>query len=329
MKLIADNLIDFEQYQARANSESAHVRPASSWKNMVLSKFHGENQKSGARLPWRVSHDKVRFRPGEVSVWAGVNGHGKSMLLSHAVLGFAAQDERICIASMEMRPDATMYRMTRQAIGKSYPTDDVISEFSDWTDDRLWIYDQQGTVKANRIIALGNYCSEELKIDHLVIDSLMKCGIGVDDYNGQKKFVDELCALGKDTGLHIHLVAHSRKGEKESDKIDKFDIKGASEITDQVDNVMLVWRNKRKEEDMQRTSPTGNHDEEPDALLSCVKQRHGEWEGKIRLWFDRQSMTYNEKDRRALDWVGLQNDLGVSKNNYSSNSSREPGSDDE
>ena len=34
---------------------------------------------------------------------------------------------------------------------------------------------------------------------------------------------------------------------------------------------------------------------DPDAALICCKQRHGEWEGGINLWFDRDSQQYVEQ----------------------------------
>jgi hypothetical protein len=98
------------------------------------------------------------------------------------------------------------------------------------------------------VLALATYVRKELGIDHLVVDSLMKCGIGVDDLTGQKDFVDGLCAIARDTGLHIHLVCHMRKGENERLAPGKFDIKGAGEITDMVDNINIVWKNLRKAE---------------------------------------------------------------------------------
>ena len=50
-----------------------------------------------------------------------------------------------------------------------------------------------------------------------MIDSLVKCGVGVDDYNAQKKFVDALCWAAKQHKVHIHLVNHIRKGNNETE----------------------------------------------------------------------------------------------------------------
>ena len=134
------------------------------------------------------------------------------------------------------------------------------------------------------------YAMTVLKIKHIVIDSLMKCGINGDDYNGQKTFVDRLCWAAKTYGGHIHLVHHMRKGRSESDAPDKFDVKGAGEITDMVDNLVIVHRNKEKERAIENGEHV--HDGICDTTLIVAKQRHGEWEGKIKLWFHKESQRF-------------------------------------
>ena len=152
------------------------------------------------------------------------------------------------------------------------------------------LYDQQGTVTASQVCAVARYCAKALKVTHFFIDSLMKCVSGEDDYNGQKEFVDDLTSIGRDTGMHIHLVHHIRKPSSEANLPSKYDYKGSGSITDQVDNVISVWRNKDKEKKRQEGKPVP--DGEPDAKLICDKQRNGEWEGVIGLWFDRNSQQF-------------------------------------
>jgi twinkle protein len=56
------------------------------------------------------------------------------------------------------------------------------------------------------------------------------------------------CARSKTTTrCGVHLVMHSRKKEDEFAPPGKFDAKGTGTITDLADNVMTVWRNKKKE----------------------------------------------------------------------------------
>ncbi len=81
------------------------------------------------------------------------------------------------------------------------------------------------------------------------------------------------------------------------------DVKGSGSITDQVDNVLLVWRNKPKERDVQAGKKVA--DGEPDALLICEKQRNGEWEGRFTLWFDRDSQQYvGSQGAQPLNFFG-------------------------
>ena len=298
-------------YWFNKHPEAREVRPAYAYAEVVKDFFHGEKADRGALLPWSKTHQNIKLRPGEVSIWAGVNGHGKSMVLNHVILDVLTQGERACIASFEMKPERTMGRMSRQAVGVNQPSPQAIDDFHEWTDGKLWLYDKQGTAKPKEILAVLRYCSYGLMhrgtkapITHFVIDSLMKCGIGEDDYNGQKAFVDELCAHARDSGMHIHLVAHSRKTESERKVVDKFDVKGSGSITDQVDNVFTVWRNKRKEDEAQKQ---GNQDaeilKEPDCLLICSKQRNGEWEGKIGLFFHKASLQYTAIEGRPIPYV--------------------------
>ncbi|WP_429497285.1 AAA family ATPase [Robbsia andropogonis] len=302
--------VNFDEYLTADDDGMSKVRPASEFVDGVIAMFHEQAEASlGSTSPWPKVGDKVRFRSSEVSLWAGINGHGKSGALGYVISHILSQGGRACIASMEMKPEQTMGRMTRQAAGNACPTPKFIADFHTWTDDRLWIYNQVGQVDWRRMVAVARYCRNELGIDHIVIDSMMKCGIKPDDYGTQKEFVDALCTLAKDTGIHVHLVHHMRKGEREMNKVpDKFDIKGAGEIVDLVDNAFIVYRNKAKEEIMQRErDPEKRKAQEqiPDVMLICAKQRHHGWEGTIRLWFDPASQQLLEDPRSATQYLDL------------------------
>jgi twinkle protein len=288
--LTLDDISDLDQYLAENPSE-VNVQPAWMLQKAVIDKMYGAQANIGADLPWSKTHGLVRLRPGEVSVWAGVNGHGKSLVLNQVMLSCMEQGERVVIASMEMPPVSTMMRMVKQAAGRNNPSERFIEDFHNWTENKLWLYDQVGTVSSKIMLAVIRYCAKSLRSagermppHHFVIDSLMKCGMGVDEYNKQKWFIDSLTAIAKDYNMHIHIVAHSRKRENEKGIMDKFDIKGAGEITDMADNVFTVWRNKTKEHESKKPNPSKEITDQPDCIVNCDKQRHGEWEGRISLW---------------------------------------------
>ncbi|MCX7161491.1 MAG: AAA family ATPase [Rhodocyclales bacterium] len=291
MATLLNDTIDFGAYMD--DTDAAHkVRSTEVFVEDVIRHFHAAEEQHGCWLPWPKTRSLIRLRSGEVTLWTGYNSHGKSILLGMICMGLVQQGQGVCIASMEMKPAVTLGRMCRQAYGDRRPDVGFIREFSKGTNRRLWLYDQQGTVKAEKMLAIVRYCADQLKVGHIVIDSLMKCGMGEDDYNAQKAFVDSLTATARDHDIHVHLVAHARKPKDDKTPPGKMDVKGTGSITDQVDNVVTVWRNKAKELASQDGS---NYDPKaPDAVLICDKQRNGEWEGKIPLWFHSPSGQFIE-----------------------------------
>lgn len=294
--------IDFSLYEKETDAQQK-VKPASMYVQELIDRIKSPIRPNHRYLPWAKTYGLFQFRPGEVTVWGGANGNGKSLVTGFVSLGLLAQGERCCIASFEMKPFKTIERMGRQFSGSS-PNDpayaasddakewliDLYTQFKEWTDSRLWLYDQQGTVTASQVCAVARYCAKELGVTQFFVDSLMKCVQGEDDYNGQKAFVEELTSIARDYDIHIHLVHHIKKPANEDQKPGKYDFKGTGAITDQVDNVIAVWRNKAKE----RKRKAGEKVDvtEPDCLLICDKQRNGEWEGQIALWFDEASKQY-------------------------------------
>lgn len=301
-EMITADDIDFSLYEKETEVRQK-IKPAAMYVQELIERIKSPVKQKRNVMPWRKTHAQFQFRPGEVTIWGGANGQGKSLVTGQVALSLCSQFEKVCIASFEMKPMKTLERMGRQWSGENpdHPVFrgheeatnrliDVYEQFRDWTTGKLWLYDQQGTVTASQVAAVARYCAKEKGITHFFIDSLMKCVADEDDYNGQKRLVDELTAIARDHAMHIHLVHHIRKPAKEGDQPSKYDYKGTGAITDQVDNVISVWRNKVKEK--QREDGKMVSDQEPDALLICDKQRHGEWEGKIGLWFHRDSMQY-------------------------------------
>ena len=298
MQVIDGATINLSDYMSEP--EDVHkIRPASEWAQGVVDALYARTTAPLVELGWEKCEGRFAFRTGELTIWGGINGHGKSMLTSQVALDLCLQNQRVCIASLEMKPEKTMLRMVRQAAGDARPDAEFIRSMHSWTDDRLWLYDHTGSVKPAKMLAVVRYAVETYGIQHFLIDNLMKCVPGDDDYNGQKDFVNSLTAIAQDTGAHMHLIAHVKKGGSEYERPGKFDIKGSGSITDLADNLFIVWRNKRKEA-VGSEKLKLKRDEadlvmgEPDCYLSIEKQRNGDYEGVFGFWFDVASMQYVE-----------------------------------
>lgn len=314
MQLITDDDIDFAAYENETEARQ-QVRSAKLYVQQIIDRARSPQKERQHFMPWGKTHRLIQFRPGEVTVWGGENGSGKSLVTGQVALSLCAQEEKVCIASFEMKPDKTMERMGRQwtkhrtndpeVLASTYEFDklmDLYAQFRDWTDGKLWLYDKQGTVQWKQVCAVARYCAKELGITQFFVDNLMKCVAGEDDYNGQKAFVDELCAIARDHQIHIHLVHHVKKPGTENKRPTKYDFKGSGAITDQPDNVIAVYRDKGKEKD--RKAKKMVSETQPDTLLIVDKQRNGEgWEGLIGLWFHQQSNQFVGKpDAAPMDF---------------------------
>lgn len=243
-------------------------------------------------MPWPKLKGHFSFRSGEVTVWAGSNGSGKSLITGQVALSLMDQGAKICIASFEMKPQRTVARMMRQFSNRMGYGETDLRKFADRYGEKLFLFDQQGMCPTDQIINLCRFTKDRFQVDHCFIDSLMKVVRGEDDYNAQKDAVDALTAAARDSGQHIHLVHHIRKLKSDDDVPGKFDLRGSSSVSDQVDNVLIVWRNKGKEkaiQDGKLYDPA-----HPDAMVICEKQRNGESEPKIGLFFNGEGMKYQE-----------------------------------
>ena len=306
-----DNAIDFDSY-AHRDAFGADVKSAANYLDAVVDEFYGDKATGGARMPWRDLH-WFKFRSHELSIWSGYNGHGKSLLLGQVMLSIMNQDFRVCVASMEMAPGSTLGRMARQALRVYAPTHEQLKTVNDWSDGRLWVFDQMGSVSVNRMLGVIAYSQKELGVQHFVVDSLMKCGIGPDDFTAESAFTEELTSLSRDTGIHIHLVHHGRKPMNENTRMSKYEIRGSGQITDKADNVLLVSRNKKKEREAMYEDADLEILKQPDAWLTIDKQRHGTGEeGDFPLWYSKEAMTFQA--RHATGPIHLVSDLEATAN---------------
>jgi twinkle protein len=256
----------------------------------------------GYDAPWQKTQGKILFRQDELSVWTGINGHGKSQFLGQIILHAMKQGARVCIASLELKPKRLLMRLTRQAGALAEPSPEYIQAIHEWYENRLWLFDLVGTAKSKRLFEVFLYARQRYGIDVFVIDSLMKLDIAEDDYKGQKSLIEQLCDFKNQHGCHIHIVVHPRKGTDESQPPGKLDSKGTGAISDLADNCFTIWRNKEKENLNQKlvsgselTAQELEKLKSADCLWCCDKQRNGDWEGRFAFWFHHASLQYLDR----------------------------------
>lgn len=247
--------------------------------------LNGEKLK-GIKLPDclggnSILKDKFRFAAGELSLLAGINGAGKSLLASQLMNSAVDQGYRCLSISLEMSPRQQLARILRQCSLMATPSMDAALDFAKWSGESLWFYDQYGSVNPRTLFSIIRYAIDVHAVDFVLVDSLMTLSTASDDWNGQKDVICGLAGAARGLDTHVMLVAHARKGASVKDRLDRWSVAGSADLTNRADNVFLLGR----------TFETDPH--QPDAYLSLCKARNFDGaEMDIDLWLDMASMNY-------------------------------------
>lgn len=244
----------------------------------------------------------IRVNRGEMSLWSGFNGHGKSLMMNQVMLNCAKEGMKQVLASFEMSGDRNLVRLIRQMTGNPCPTEKQVADSLSWLDGKIVIYSYLGSHATDTMLTEFKRAAEN-GYEGFIVDSLMKLGVAEDDFAGQKFAVEKLHNFCLESNVHVHLVAHSKKAEDESKVPGKMDVSGAGGISNIPDNGFTVWRNKGKEDHMEQAYASGSMPKpeivrQPDALLNCWKSRdHGsDAEKKYAFWLDKRSLVFRERE---------------------------------
>lgn len=294
--LIVDSTIDWDRYILTDDDVERFVDPLGIV-TQISDVLHGRGAHIGLPLPWAGLTEKVRLAPGKLSLWAGINHHGKTAMLKQMALHWVRSGHKVCVASLEEDVAVTMADMIRQALPDTDPreTDEWIDVVCNWASGKLWLYNQTKMMDTQRVLALIAYAAKEKGCTHFVLDSLMRIGLAQDDYEGQRVFVNHLTNYARQLGVHIHLVHHIVKRD-ESEVPGRESIRGTGAITDQADHVFIVWRDVR--EDKQWS--------EPDGILVVAKNRGmrpANWIGKVQLWAHGSGQFLRHRENKPMQFL--------------------------
>lgn len=244
------------------------------------------------------------FFAGELSVWTGKRGIGKSTILSQILLNAIDQGHVVCAYSGELDkaqfrewtylqaagPDHIGYR-SDPLTGKRLPTvnPQVDSLISDWLKERYWLFDlERNTVHdPEAILSQFSYAKMRYGADVFLLDNMMTvdfdCKRESDLNRVQSQFMRTLVTFAKRKHVHIHLVVHPRKSTSaENSKITADDVYGSGDITNRPDNVFFLTTHPSQDEH-------GSPDQKP--MIMTLKNR--DFGSKVNQWLD-----FDKKSRR-------------------------------
>ena len=131
--------------------------------------------------------------------------------------------------------------LNKSQYGYFYVPQHVGDKIDEWMEGKFFLYNNDYSNKWEQIF---NDMKELLAmgVRLFILDNLMSMGLDIfegDSNKKQKSLINQLCEFAKKEQVHIILVAHPRKV---STFIRKTDISGTSDLTNAVDNVLIVHR---------------------------------------------------------------------------------------
>ena len=233
--------------------------------------------------PFDEAGGRVRFFPGGYSVWSGFPGAGKTTLLRQLVCHLIQRKRKVFVASMEQNPMDYFNDLAVVAHAKCDLNEDNVQWCLDAWAGSLYLFShKRGIASHAKLFAIIAALAAQ-GVRHAILDSFMALDINSQDWEGQRQFAVNLANLCERTGVHVHLVAHPKKPQRNGDDPDISDVAGASDLGRFADNVFFV---KRGDSDIMTADVTGMQ-------VSVRKQRYNQGlVGKIDGFFHRNFRQY-------------------------------------
>lgn len=197
-------------------------------------------------------------RLGELSVWTGRRGEGKSTLLSQIFIEAIEKDVKVCAYSGEMKAQDFQYWVNLQLAGHKnlksfwdkyrgrevyYVDAETRNQIINWYRGKFFLYDNSISASKSEeasILKVFEYAVKKYDAKLFLVDNLMTAryeGNEKDYYLKQINFVRDLIEFASCYNVHIHLVAHPKK---QIGNISNDDISGRAEITNLAHNVFSI-----------------------------------------------------------------------------------------
>ena len=208
------------------------------------------------------------FRMGELTVFTGKRGEGKSTIASQLLIESMEQGFNVCAYSGELRAEMYQFWAHNQMAGKNnltshfdqskqqdvyYADDRIAFRLKEWYKDRYYLFDnelkdmvaEQVNILTTFYNAYETFGCRVFLIDNLLtVRTVAKNITEKDFYRAQSEFVANVVRFVEKTNSHVFLVAHPRKSPQGTkDKgIDGDDVSGSGDIINLCHNMISIKR---------------------------------------------------------------------------------------
>ncbi|GIY88718.1 twinkle protein, mitochondrial [Caerostris darwini] len=258
-----------------------------SFKDIVREEIMGHEKTTGVK--WKrfsVLNDLMKgHRPGELTIFSGQTGTGKTTFLSEYSIDICTQGVPTLWASFEISNIRLIKMMLFQFSKRSLLGD--AEAFDHWAEkfqnipmnfinfgNKKWEFE--------RILKAMESAVSCQRVRHLVVDNLQYMMnmedrfTSVEQIRRQEQIFGYLREFANRRNCHVTLVIHPRK-EPEFSELNNTSISGTAKAIQEADNILILQTTKTRQ------------------YLQLTKNRFDGDKGCVALEFDKESLTFNVK----------------------------------
>lgn len=210
------------------------------------------------------------FRPGELTVFTGPTGSGKTTILSQMSLDYCFQGIRTLWGSFEIKHTRLARIMIQQVAAQSLFIEDgeiqsdipgIEAELSNpainenifgqaqhvLQQSPLFFMDYFGSTSLDTVMETMYKAVSDHKIQHIVLDNLQfmlsgqHTGGSLDKFDLTDRTISALRAFSTSQNVHITIVIHPRK-ELDDSPLGLASVSGTAKATQEADNVIILQK---------------------------------------------------------------------------------------
>ena len=205
------------------------------------------------------------FELGCVTIWTGQTNAGKTTIMTMITKQTIMQNEKVFYFNGEQTKDDfknNIYKQTVQrkdVYSKQYKDSNVFDFFvadkeverlNKIYGDSLFIYNNNKKRTIDFILKAMEDVRVKFGVRVFFLDNFMQIDTTTsDEYREQKDIMEKLRTFAVNKNVHIHLVVHQKKTDRNNPRITIYDVFGSSNLVNKAYNVISIVRVDSLEED--------------------------------------------------------------------------------
>lgn len=219
------------------------------------------NTKSRERVLSNITHlDYLTkgFELGCVTIWTGGTNAGKTTLMTMITKETILQGEKVFYFNGEQTKDDFKNNLYKQSVSKDkifskqYKQSNVFDQFVSRMEvdkldrlygDNLIVFNNDIKRSITNLLKAMEDVKEKYGVRVFMLDNFMQIETETsDEYREQKDIMEKLRTFAVNKEVHIHLIVHQKKTDKNNPRITIYDVFGSSNLVNKAYNVISIVR---------------------------------------------------------------------------------------